>query len=269
MVRGGLSPGIVSFAALSAVVLAPAAEELLFRGIIQGWLQRVFLRPTHKPALTSSDAELLAAVELPAATALDDGRNTLADEVGLPNPYGPPQAAIGAVLPATHQALDRKTTAARWAPILLTSALFAMVHLPQWPAPIALFFLSLALGFVFEWTGSLIATFVMHALFNALGALLLFHSLAVPAEAKKPAPAAPIPGTERGKTTEHVASPPAAITGCKFPPFLCGRDSAGLLNFGGRCISRKQRVYDLIGFRHSRDERDSSHGEFSFPGCAG
>ncbi len=42
MVRTDLTPGIVDLAILSAVVLAPAAEELIFRGVIQGWLARAF-----------------------------------------------------------------------------------------------------------------------------------------------------------------------------------------------------------------------------------
>ena len=40
------------------------------------------------------------------------------------------------------------------APVVMTSALFAAVHLPQWPAPIAIFFLSVGLGLVYQRTGS-------------------------------------------------------------------------------------------------------------------
>jgi hypothetical protein len=63
------------------------------------------------------------------------------------------------------------------APVLLTSALFAAVHLPQWPAPIAIFFLSVGLGVVYQRTGSLIASFVMHALFNGFSTLILFQAV--------------------------------------------------------------------------------------------
>lgn len=87
-------------------------------------------------------------------------------------------------------------------PIVLTSTLFALVHFPQWPAPLAIFFLSLGLGYVFERSGSLIASMVMHALFNGLGTLLLFVMILIgggklPAEAKKakvvPAPSCLVP----------------------------------------------------------------------------
>ena len=41
MVMAEPNAGIACLAFLSAVVLAPAAEELLFRGIIQSWLAQL------------------------------------------------------------------------------------------------------------------------------------------------------------------------------------------------------------------------------------
>ena len=69
------------------------------------------------------------------------------------------------------------------APIVIISALFAVVHLPQWPAPIAIFFLSLGLGAVYQRTGSLFASFVMHALFNGFSTLILFQAVLIGAPA--------------------------------------------------------------------------------------
>jgi hypothetical protein len=60
---------------------------------------------------------------------------------------------------------------------VITSAVFAAVHLPQWPAPLAIFFLSVGLGAVYQGTGSLIASLVMHALFNGLGTMMLFLAI--------------------------------------------------------------------------------------------
>src|SRR5262249_9205882 len=62
-------------------------------------------------------------------------------------------------------------------PIVLTSALFAAVHIPQWPAPIAIFFLSVGLGVVYQRMGSLFASFLLHALFNAFSTLTSFQSV--------------------------------------------------------------------------------------------
>ena len=60
---------------------------------------------------------------------------------------------------------------------MLTSLLFASVHAPQWPAPIALFVLALVIGTVYYRTGSLIAAIFMHATFNGLSTLVLFLAL--------------------------------------------------------------------------------------------
>jgi membrane protease YdiL (CAAX protease family) len=51
-------------------------------------------------------------------------------------------------------------------PILFTSVLFALMHSGQGPAPIALFFYSLALGYAYHRTGSLVPSIVMHMLLN-------------------------------------------------------------------------------------------------------
>src|SRR5262249_47807652 len=61
--------------------------------------------------------------------------------------------------------------------IVLASSFFAAVHLPQWPAPLAIFVLSIGLGLVYRRTGSLTSAIVMHAMFNGLGTLLLYWAL--------------------------------------------------------------------------------------------
>jgi membrane protease YdiL (CAAX protease family) len=140
MVVAGPTVGIACLAFVSAVVLAPAAEELVFRGILQSWLVQFFRRGDRS---LSSDAG-----EAPAV---------------------PPMAPIEEPDPGPwHEPL---------APVLLTSALFAVIHLPQWPAPIAIFFLSVGLGVVYQRTGSLVASFVMHALFNGFSTLILFQAI--------------------------------------------------------------------------------------------
>jgi hypothetical protein len=74
--------------------------------------------------------------------------------------------------------------------IVVTSLVFAGVHGPQWPAPIALFVLSLAIGAIYHRTGSLIAAICMHAVFNGFSTLWLFLVLlgGSPAENEKTVP---------------------------------------------------------------------------------
>jgi membrane protease YdiL (CAAX protease family) len=178
MVRTDLTPGVVDLAILSAVVLAPAAEELIFRGVIQGWLARAF-RSLSQP------------------TTPPDGPDLLDLQAGLPeaSPASPRASPLSGPL---RRALSGPVLAAVL-PTVLTSALFAAAHASQWPAPLAIFLLSLGLGIVYQRSGSLVASFVMHALFNGLGTVLLIWTLSLGIETdKKPNPplgyaSAPIP----------------------------------------------------------------------------
>ena len=65
------------------------------------------------------------------------------------------------------QSLLRRWLSRPWSAILVTSAVFAVVHsslYKDWPA---LFMLSVVLGYNYERTGRLVAPIVIHALFNA------------------------------------------------------------------------------------------------------
>jgi membrane protease YdiL (CAAX protease family) len=166
MVRTDLTPGIVDLAILSAVVLAPAAEELIFRGVIQAWLTRA-LRP------------------LAQQTPPPDGPDLLDLQPDLPEALpAPPDAST---LPAPPRGPLLNPALADVLPIVLTSAFFAGAHAAQWPAPLAIFLLSLGLGVVYQRTGSLVASFVTHALFNGLGTMLLLWTMSLGVEiGKKP-----------------------------------------------------------------------------------
>jgi membrane protease YdiL (CAAX protease family) len=196
MVVAEPTAGIACLAFLSAVVLAPAAEELLFRGILQSWLAQVFRRRDSSSAFLHelSDAQ----VQAPPGTRLGEGEAregeapaephavlTLGSDGASPSLTGSDGASPSrsvAILPEAATVVDPdEPDSGTWheslAPVLLTSVLFAAVHLPQWPAPIAIFFLSVGLGVVYQRTGSLIASFVMHALFNGFSTLVLFQAV--------------------------------------------------------------------------------------------
>ncbi len=65
----------------------------------------------------------------------------------------------------------------RMVPIVLTSLLFSVVHYEQMPAPLALFPLAIVLGLLFERTGSLVPSIVLHGLFNGFNTTLLLGAL--------------------------------------------------------------------------------------------
>jgi membrane protease YdiL (CAAX protease family) len=164
MVLGDFSPGIALLAVVSTVVLAPLVEELLFRGIVQRWLVRLAGEPrearsrANPGGLTDLGPEMLSPSRDPF-----DPRATMEDATGSAYRASLLQESVG---PAPAPGL----------PILLTSLGFAALHAAQWPAPIAIFLLSMAIGVLYHQTGSLLAAITMHAMFNGFSTLLLLLS---------------------------------------------------------------------------------------------
>jgi membrane protease YdiL (CAAX protease family) len=126
---------------LVAGLFAPVLEEIFFRGLVQtvftekGW------------GFLPYDNEVLAGSE-----ALATG-----DSPGLP----PGATAVS----VRH----------RWAAILVTSFLFAFIHLMP-DSFLVLFVLAIGLGYVYERTGNLWASITLHAAFNCLNMYLFTHS---------------------------------------------------------------------------------------------
>ena len=75
---------------------------------------------------------------------------------------------------ATLLAADEQPTAiARWIPILVSSLIFALMHFSHGPDPIPLFFLSLALGFIYQRTHRIVPCIVVHMMLNGFSMVLL------------------------------------------------------------------------------------------------
>ena len=64
-----------------------------------------------------------------------------------------------------------------WWPIVLSAALFAMLHIGQGPAPIPLFFLALVLGYLYQRTHRIWPSLVTHFLLNAGSMLILWTQI--------------------------------------------------------------------------------------------
>lgn len=149
------SPAIVILMFLSAVVLAPAAEELLFRVVLLGWLSRLMEPPLRRDPEADQDPDNL--------NARAENRAILMNSADVLKSYQSTE------LPTLTAASGQEPSfIARMAPNVVTSLLFAALHFQQWPAPVALFVLSLGLGVLYRRTGSLIAPVAMHACFNGL-----------------------------------------------------------------------------------------------------
>lgn len=143
--------------AFTSMIVAPLVEEFFFRGVLQGWFQRL-AAPSPSPRTTFAEGSQDVSA-LPAAAQ------------SLESPYAPPQP--DALATATTDWIEG-TQIARWPwwPILLSSLLFALVHLGQGAAPIALFFLALGLGYLYRITGRLWPSITVHFVLNSISTLM-------------------------------------------------------------------------------------------------
>src|SRR5271157_1787033 len=164
MVLEKLTPGVAILAVLSTMVLAPLIEELLFRGILQRWLGG-FVEDRPLPTTTIQENGRSANLEPESSSFFLDSNDPPTESTAI----GP----VSEISLSDHHLQEQPSSRSSNLPILLTSIFFAAMHLPQWPAPIAIFLLSMALGTVFQRTGSLLASITMHATFNGINTLLL------------------------------------------------------------------------------------------------
>jgi membrane protease YdiL (CAAX protease family) len=131
-VRSPTGGALVLWSGIAAVVVAPLVEEFVFRGIVQGWLERI----SAEVQAREDDERLLRlqeeTAERPSISASPESRRLS----GMP--------------------------------ILFSSAIFALVHLPQWAAIGPLFIFGVGLGYLYRQTHSIWPGVVMHFLLNGL-----------------------------------------------------------------------------------------------------
>ena len=162
----GLTPatGVLGF--ITAVVLAPMAEELLFRGVLLSWLATLLTsRAAVSPGTDSPTDDISAEGDAPVEFVPERD----VDEEFDPGPKSPALEVSSAAM-GTLGAMPMGA----WLAVILSSFFFAYVHAPQWPAPIALFVLACVIGILFVRTGSLITAVAIHATFNGISTLMLF-----------------------------------------------------------------------------------------------
>ena len=124
----------------AAVVLAPLAEEIFFRGFLQSWLQRMG-HGKHRIA---------------ASRLFLGGFPGVSQERNSTTPEGKRQ----------EQPLVLDHSLAGWMPIILTSAAFGAVHLGQGLAPLDPVSVQCRIGFLYRQTGSILLCIVLHMLLN-------------------------------------------------------------------------------------------------------
>ncbi len=159
-------PLLMLGAAVAAVLVAPVVEEFFFRVMLQGWLEGIAMR-SEPPQDASPAAD-------DAAPPSDQANAPPAPETAeQQNPYASPAAEN------ERQAAISTPEAKRlmvW-PIVGSSALFASVHIGHGVDFIPLFFLSLALGYLYQRTHRLWPSMILHTCLNATSLVMLWLSL--------------------------------------------------------------------------------------------
>lgn len=151
------SPELIAWGLVSAVVVAPIAEEVLFRGVLQTTLVHIWAR-LFDPPLAQGEAMPAPTAEAAIPMAV------LAEPLSMSAPGSMPAA------PAERPVRHMPSATARWAGIVATSLVFAALH-ETWSIPV-IFLLSLALGYLYERTGNLWTAITVHLGFNAFNMML-------------------------------------------------------------------------------------------------
>jgi hypothetical protein len=171
--------------AWAAVVVAPLVEELMFRALLQGWLERAVLHLAVSRPASPASPSYPRPVDEPNSPIKDElaadttaARTTESTQVNpWLSPAGARQGMRTSRIDPLPLSVDASTvlrnTPWRWLPILVSAAVFAIAHLGHGVAPVSLFFLAIGLGVVYQRTHRLLPCVVVHFLVNLTTVLQL------------------------------------------------------------------------------------------------
>lgn len=145
------SPLVFAVIFVGTAIVTPISEEILFRGLIQGGLQRFADRFVPEFGSFGDDA----------------GKSSLATDLITDNASDRQPASL-------HKFQGGIWKPVAYWPVFAASFIFALMHYGQGAAPIPLFFLSVGLGYLYRQTGSLIPCIVVHMVLNSTTLLATF-----------------------------------------------------------------------------------------------
>ncbi len=165
LLEGQAEATLFAIAFLIAVIIAPVCEEVLFRLILQGWLEKYedTCLGWRVPQFDTSGAETE-----PVAIGTPADENLTGDIEPMAAAEPPQFGLLG--LPYG------------WLPIGLSSFVFAMAHFGYGPDPIPLFLLALILGYQYQRTHRILPAMITHALFNSMTLFALWRMINLAAE---------------------------------------------------------------------------------------
>jgi membrane protease YdiL (CAAX protease family) len=166
------SPVLMVVAFVAAVVVAPICEEIIFRLLLQGWLEKWEDQQLGwRTAQSTAEARCLGYVDGPSG----------ADDIARLSWPGESPAAGGSAetVPAAAAPPRRGLVGLPygWVPIIISSEMFALAHFGHGTDPIPLVLLGIILGYVYQRTHQITACIVAHTAFNLLSMLVLWRAI--------------------------------------------------------------------------------------------
>lgn len=166
--------GLFGLLFVAAAVVAPLFEELIFRVMLQGFLEKAFSFRGEAHELFFGNLVRQVPVEPPVLSEVLPAAFVAAspDAAESLNPYAPPAVLTPGELASTRkshadlQAELRGSSASL--PILISSAIFALLHYSHGPDWIPLFLLATGLGYLYQRTHRLLPSLVVHFALNSL-----------------------------------------------------------------------------------------------------
>ncbi len=149
---------------VSAAVVAPLFEELMFRVLLQGFLEKAFsFRGSMIELLVAEPTPLLhlKAVESDPISPMPADTNLCA-ATQLPAP-----SIEHAPAEPLYQLPEQRGLAA-WLPIVISSAIFALLHYSHGPDWIPLLLLAAGMGYLYQRTHRILPSLIVHSLLNTL-----------------------------------------------------------------------------------------------------
>lgn len=190
MLRTSRDLSFLPVAGFAAVIAAPIFEEVFFRLFMQGWLEKlqITMQRTALGISSKADRDAVLVGGSSSASLVEDskqeqlsesqstsGEDSRSEQLEL-NPFQSP-FEVGAPTQESEVSSSRPIL---WAPILVSSGLFALAHFSHGPDWIPLFFLATGLGYLYQRTGRIQSCIVVHMLVNALGIVQLWAAVRQP-----------------------------------------------------------------------------------------
>lgn len=158
-------PLLFGLSAVAAAVIAPLFEEFIFRGLLQGWLEKVVAgRSGAKSVLLGGDDDPQPGEPAPVAAIDVPGYATAPEPIDL-NPYAAPQPVEASLPPASAAGLV-PATRLDWLAIFCSMLVFSLLHFSHGPAWIPLLIFGAAVGLVYQRTHRLWPGIIAHMLLN-------------------------------------------------------------------------------------------------------